>query len=438
MEVILTVFRYIIAFPLELLAAVVTFALPLERKRHYRLRVVLVLLILAAVAGSFSVIATYVMPEQTAQIETLSHDSGFNTLVWCSVLFLWMVLTVLFVWDVPLREALYCAAGAYLMEHMAYCVRLLLSAVCPPLPLNVGSWMYYTVIAAVYIGVYFLFVRRMVRDWHYDTTAVDSVGLAMGVLTVVMVMSIAATSYGFETVHGIYALICCIYLLVVQLKQQEQLRLQQELGLQQQLWLRHKAQLEMARENIDIINRKCHDLKHQVAALKHIHDPAQRSAVIDSLQDSVMIYDAILKTGNEILDTVLTEKSLLCGQNGIQLTCIADGSLLSFMDAVELYTLFGNAMDNAIEAVLPLPEEERMIDLQVRQKAGLILIRITNRFAGSLDMGEGLPKTSKEDDGYHGFGLKTIRAVAEKHGGILSLHADDSLFTLRITIPMHR
>lgn len=438
MDLRLEMFIFLIMFPLGLLAALTTFGFPLERKRHFWLRLGAVLLGLVLAVAASVWISDMIVPEQVADVEELSHRPGVSALIWCGVLFALMVLTAAFVWKISLREALYCAACAYLMEHMAYCVRLLLGAAFPWLPLDTGSLLYCLTMAAVYLGVYFLFVRRMVRDRHYDTTAMDSVGLALGVLMVVMVMSIAASNYGFETVHGIYALLCCIYLLVMQLKQQEQLSLQQELGLQQQLWLRHKAQLEMARENIDIINRKCHDLKHQVAALKHIHDPQQRGQVIDSLQESVMIYDAILKTGNEILDTVLTEKSLLCGKNGIMLTCIAEGSLLSFMDAVDLYTLFGNALDNAVEAVLPLPEEERMIDLQVRQKAGLILIHITNRFAGSLEVGEDLPRTSKEDNGYHGFGLKSIRAVAEKYAGILSLNTEGSLFTLRITIPLHR
>lgn len=438
MDLRLEMFVFLIMFPLGLLAALAIFAFPLERKRYFWLRLGSVLMSLVLVVTASVWISDMIVPEQVAEVEELSHRPGVSALIWCGMLFALMVLTAAFVWNISLREALYCAACAYLMEHMAYCVRLLLGAAFPWLPLEARSWLYFVITAAVYFSVYFLFVRHMVREQHYDTTAMDSVGLALGVLTVVMVMSIAASNYGFETIHGIYALLCCVYLLVAQLKQQEQLSLQQELGLQQQLWLRHKAQLEMARENIDMINRKCHDLKHQVAALKHIHDPAQRSEVIDSLQESVMIYDAILKTGNEILDTVLTEKSLLCSQNGIKLTCIAEGSLLSFMDAVDLYTLFGNALDNAIEAVLPLAEEERMIDLQVRQKAGLILIHISNRFAGSLEVGEDLPKTSKEDNGYHGFGLKSIRAVAEKYGGLLNLNTEDSLFTLRITIPIHR
>ena len=179
-------------------------------------------------------------------------------------------------------------------------------------------------------------------------------------------------------------------------------------------------------------------MKHQVAALKHIRDPARQDEVIDSLQESVMIYDAMLKTGNDILDTVLTEKSLLCSRHRIALTCMADGQLLSFMDAVELYTLFGNALDNAIEASLPLPESERMIDLQVQQKAGLILIRVTNRFSGTVEASAELPKTSKADQDWHGFGLKSIRAVAEKYGGLMNLRGEDGVFTLRITIPANR
>ena len=57
-----------------------------------------------------------------------------------------------------------------------------------------------------------------------------------------------------------------------------------------------------------------------------------------------------MRTGNEILDTILTEKSLICENSGIHINCVADGSLLAFMNPVDLYTLFGNALDNAIEA----------------------------------------------------------------------------------------
>ncbi len=202
------------------------------------------------------------------------------------------------------------------------------------------------------------------------------------------------------------------------------------------MWSLHKSQYEMSRQSIEIINRKCHDLKHQVAALKHIHDPGRREEVIDSLQSAVMIYDAALETGNEILDTALTEKSLICTRRDIALSCIADGRRLAFMDPVDLYTLVGNALDNAIEAVLPLPPEQRLIRLRVQEKAGLVFLRVENPYAGTLEVRDGLPLTSKEDKQNHGFGMKSIRDVAEKYHGFLDVETEGGLFVLCLSFPL--
>lgn len=426
-------------FPLQLLAAVLIFALPLEKRPRFVRRVILFALVMLIAITGMDYAAYLLMPDKAfGTFGDMSRQSGFSALAWCGILFGLMILFLCFTHALSVREAVYCASCAYLMEHMAYCVRAILTAAVPGLPLDAGTPLYLITLAGVYLCGYFLFVRRMVRNRHYATTAVDSLGLSLGVLTVVLVMSVAATQFGFELLHGIYALICGTFVLAGQVRQQKQLRLQQELDTQQQLWLRQKAQYELSRETIELINRKCHDLKHQVAALKHIHDPARQNEVIDSLQESVMIYDAMLKTGNDILDTVLTEKSLMCGRHKIVLTCMADGRLMSFMDAVDLYTLFGNALDNAIEASLPLSEAERTIDLQVREKAGLILISVTNRFAGVIEAGAKLPKTKKEDQGWHGFGLKSIRAVAEKYGGLMKVRGEDGVFTLRVTLPANR
>ncbi len=434
-DVILTALRSMIFFPMELLAAALVFAAPLERRSRFPGRLAVDFLAMLGSLALYLLVLAALKPTASGTFDELSQDSGPSALFWCSILFGLLVFILWFAWNVSTKEAVYCAACAYLMEHMAYCVRTVLAFAAPALPIDTGTPLYFLVTALVYLCGYLLFVRRMVRDRHYATTAVDSLGLSLGVLTVVMVLSVAASQYHFEAVHGVYALVCGVFALAGQVRQQEQLTLQRELDLQHQLWLRQKAQYEMSKENIELINRKCHDLKHQVAALKHIRDPEQRGEVIDSLQQSVMIYDSMLQTGNEILDTVLTEKSLLCNQHKIAFTCIGDGRLLAFLDAVDLYTLFGNALDNAIEASAALPQEERMIDLQVRQKAGLVIISVTNRYTGTVELGEGLPGTSKEEKGWHGFGLKSIRAVAEKYDGLLDLRAEDGVFTLRITFP---
>ena len=73
------------------------------------------------------------------------------------------------------------------------------------------------------------------------------------------------------------------------------------------------------------------------------------------------IYDSMLKTGNEALDVIFAEKSLLCRKNDIKLNCIIDGAKLSFMETADIYVLFGNLMDNAMEAVEKLSDVDKRI-----------------------------------------------------------------------------
>ena len=107
-----------------------------------------------------------------------------------------------------------------------------------------------------------------------------------------------------------------------------------------------------------------------------------------------------------------------------------------FLDPVDLYTLVGNALDNAIEAVLPLPPAERLIRLRVQEKAGLVFLQIENPYAGELNTRDGLPLTRKEDKQNHGFGLKSIRDVGEKYHGFLNLETEGGLFVLRLSVPL--
>ena len=358
------------------------------------------------------------------------------TAFWCGVLFAVCALLVWVLYEVRPREALYCAACAYLMEHLAYCARILCGLFFPSELITAGTPGYYLICAIVYAAVYQVFARRLIQDGRLVTTAQESLMLTLVTLFLVMAMSVAASVYQFETAHAVYASFCCLAVLYGQVKQQRQIKYQSELALQQQMWSMHKAQYEMSRESIEIINRKCHDLKHQVAALKHISDPNRKNEVIDSLQSSVMIYDAVAETGNEILDTVLTEKSLICGKHEIALSCIADGKQLAFLDPVDLYTLVGNALDNAIEAVLPLPPAERLIRIRVQKKAGLVLLRIENPYSGTLELRDGLPVTHKEDRQNHGFGLKSIRDIGEKYHGLFTIGAEQSQFVLQIAFPL--
>ncbi len=117
--------------------------------------------------------------------------------------------------------------------------------------------------------------------------------------------------------------------------------------------------------------------------------------------------------------------------------CIRDrgnGADLGFMQTMDVYSLFGNAVANAVEAVEKLEDpEKKIIDIVSECRGDLVSIHISNYFTGSLQYEDGLPKTGKtQEEGFHGFGMKSMKLIAEKYGGSLSASADGDLFTLDV------
>ena len=197
------------------------------------------------------------------------------------------------------------------------------------------------------------------------------------------------------------------------------------------------VQYRQSRESIDVINRKYHDLKHQIAVLRAEQDPARRSAFLDQMEEEIQHYEAQNKTGNSVLDTVLTGKSLYCAKHQIKLTCVADGARLAFMDVMDLCTLFGNALDNAIECELSIPDKEkRLIHLEVYAKKDFLVIRCENYCPTPPVFEHGLPVTTKADREYHGYGLKSMRYTAQKYGGTMTVQAKDEWFQLTLLFPL--
>lgn len=202
------------------------------------------------------------------------------------------------------------------------------------------------------------------------------------------------------------------------------------------LWKKEQEQYQISKENIALINQKCHDLKHQIYALRNV-DEALRKQYLDEIAESVQIYEAIVQTGNEVLDTILTEKSLYCKERGITVSCVADGSQMGFINTVDLYAILGNAIDNAIEAVEKFGQQEmRQIDVQIYRKEQFLVINVINPLQESLVYEDGLPVTTKENRKFHGFGLKSIKYIVKKFGGIINISDDAGCFLLTILIPV--
>lgn len=214
-------------------------------------------------------------------------------------------------------------------------------------------------------------------------------------------------------------------------------RLRQDFDILNLLWHQKEEQYANAKQNMALINRKCHDMKHQIAAMRAMDDGQQREKYYQELEKAVRVYELNYKTGNETLDTVLTDKGLLCETKSITMQCVAEGREMAFMDPVDIYTMMGNAMDNAIEAAEKFEQQcQRYISVMIHKRQHFLVINIKNPVREQIVFRHGLPVTSKKNRDYHGYGVRSIRHIAHKYGGEITIHVEDGVFCLRILIPV--
>lgn len=233
----------------------------------------------------------------------------------------------------------------------------------------------------------------------------------------------------------LYALACCISCLTLMFNIFETGRYKRELALMEQFDRKRREQYEVSRQSIEVINLKCHDLKKMLdSGLKA--RGVMTDEEVTKLKEQISIYDSIIATGNDALDLVLTEKSLYCENNGIKLTVMADGQNLGFLTDMDIYSLFGNILDNAVEAVMKVEREKRIITLNVKRASGILSVHEENYFDGRLNYSGRDIDTVKTDKYNHGFGLMSIRRVAEKFGGGVTVCADGEIFKLDAVIPV--
>lgn len=233
-------------------------------------------------------------------------------------------------------------------------------------------------------------------------------------------------AYGFN-------ILCSIFLLKIQSGLLRESQMETKLQMTSILWEQAREQYRISKDTIDVINMKSHDLKHRLMAVK---DKASEDEFAD-IMEAIDSYDSQIVTGNEVLDVVFQEKNMICRKRGIQFACIIDGFVLSFMDTTDLYVLFGNLIDNCIEAVSHLPEDEvKNIQVTIHREKGFIIIQTENGYTGSLKWNDGRLRTSKEDKQNHGYGMLSIENIVHKYGGRYSISTEDNVFCMNIVLPV--
>lgn len=236
-----------------------------------------------------------------------------------------------------------------------------------------------------------------------------------------------------RVLYRLVDLTCCIYILWTQIQRKEERRLLRENAMIRKATSETLSQYTIRRELIDTINRKTHDLKHQ---LRHL-DEENLSRYLSELRDDILLYDTSVDVGNQSVNVVLMEKSMLCKKRGIAFTCLMDGRVLSFMRDEDIYALFGNILDNAIRAADQVEEKEkRIVSLRMLIQNQTALLQVQNYFRGSLVFEDGLPLTTREEKDLHGYGLKSVGYIAEKYEGRMQAKTEEDVFTLEVLLPL--
>ena len=230
------------------------------------------------------------------------------------------------------------------------------------------------------------------------------------------------STVGIEVVCQFY----CLTLMYLQTELFKKSAMQKEMDTLNLLYDRQRQQYQIARQNVQIINRRCHELKVQIADLRRMGVDAAFQKSLDEAETAARLYDAGANTGNEVLDVVLTEKTLLCESRKIQLNAVADGSCLRHFEPSDLYALFANALDHAIESAVHIQQQDRrVIDLLVCVRQSFVVINVISP-EREVQMG---------DNRTLNYEIKVIKRIVQKYKGTLTTETRGGFFAIKIIFP---
>ncbi len=180
-----------------------------------------------------------------------------------------------------------------------------------------------------------------------------------------------------------------------------------------------------------------HDYRNHIQLMKVLAangDMEGLKVYLDELDTDLNTVDTVVKTGNAMADAILNSKISLAKARGIAVQCDAHIPVRLKMSELDLCCIIGNLFDNAIEASMALPEDQRLIRVYLDMKGTQLYISFTNFTAvRKLNKVGGLFATTKGEG--HGFGLVRIDSIIDRLDGYLSRNSEDGAFTTEILIP---
>ncbi len=426
-----------VQFSFQLIVCELPFLIGVPRKKNFPVRLLLCAVLFLPAAGLWCSLLTsfgtdeFFLPYVFVYFGyAMLTAAGIRTLFECG----WM-------------ETVFIVASGYASEHMCFALsRMVLYLL--KIPYTTYGNLTHALITRyfIFIGMavveYFVMVKGNKMKKEFSEGDFRIAALAAVLLVTAITLSVYWSydkSLENTKIGGIicpaYTFICSMLILIIAYRILWENEMKQEQKTMEEMLRMADIQQKSSQEAIDIINIKCHDLKHQLRVLERVEDEQTRAGYLKEIAGAISIYDATYNTGSRSLDYVLREKALLFNEYGIEFSCMADGSSISFLAAADIYALFGNALDNALECVQEEKEGERYISFHLTKRGAMVLFHLENRCSRKVVFQDGIPVTHKTDKTQHGFGVRSILYIAEKYDGQVFMKAEDGKYLLDIMLP---
>ena len=287
------------------------------------------------------------------------------------------------------------------------------------------------------LGVIYL----MLRHFKYSVQLKDSI-----ILTVVFLIALTITIFAsFNllnleksadlTLYISSGVVAAIFMMIfmyakniLYLREQEQRDKVQIAQLQQQY-----AYYSDKLKDEERIRSIYHDLKNHLLVMESRQNTEETRRMAETLRSQIADYEDYVHTGNGFLDIILKDKAAKAREKQIDFSAVVDFHGIDFMEPLDISTIFGNAIDNAIEASENLPEYKRLITVRAERVRDMLIITVENNTAPGNHLVEG---TTKKDHFVHGFGIPNIKKAVEKYGGQCSFQQEERMYRLKILIPI--
>ena len=306
--------------------------------------------------------------------------------------------------------------------------------------ISVTKWQVYIIIILIRLLIMAI-IYRFLKNFQYEIQSKDAAVLSISFLLVLCISFASTYSYlnlgMYDTfildlstsVFGVFFIVQFLYSRNVSyLREQEQRDKLQIAQLQQQY-----AYYQDKLKDEERIRSIYHDMKNHPLVFEGSRGTEATRQMAKEIRSQIADYENYIHTGNNFLDILIKDKAEKAREKHIDFSASIDFGGIDFIEPLDVSTLFGNGIDNAIEASEKLSEEQRVILVKAGKVQNFVSILVENNCS---DEAHTDGHTTKEDKFLHGFGISNMQKAAEKYNGTCTTAQANGKFTLKILLPI--